>query len=157
MCQSSAILRMLAIRTGYYSDDPMTCWAIDSLVDFAEDMQGPHVYMYGPLLEQKPLDETRTDKWFSDFWNKTIPVYEKRLAGHGKKFLAGTDRPTMADFKAFGTIIMNLDSNQGNILPQHIRDRLKQTMQASPAYNRWVQCMEQECANYIRSRTPTPF
>lgn len=157
MCQSSAILRMLGIRNGYYSDDPMTCWAIDSLVDFAEDMQVKHVYMYGPLLSNQPLDESRTDQWMSDFWNKTIPIYEKRLSGHGKKFLAGTDRPTIADFKAFGTIIMNLDSNQGNVLPQHIRDRVKQCMQASPCYYRWVQCMEQECATYIRDRAPTPF
>ena len=149
MCQSSAILRMLAIRTGYYSDDPLTCWAIDSLVDFAEDMQAAHLLMYAPLLGGAPLDETKTDDWFAKFWNKCIPIYEKRLAGHGKKFLAGTDRPTMADFKAFGTVIMNLDSNQGNVLPQHIRDRVKQTMQASPGYYRWVQHMEQECATYI--------
>ena len=148
---------MLAIRTGYYSEDPMTCWAIDSLVDFAEDMQGPHVYMYGPLLGGQPLDESRTNDWFTKFWNKTIPTYEKRLSDHRKKFLAGTDRPTMADFKAFGTIIMNLDSNQGCVLPQNIRDRLKQTMQASPCYWRWVQTMEQECANYIQTRQPTPF
>jgi len=26
MCQSSAIIRMLGIRLGYYHDDPMTCW-----------------------------------------------------------------------------------------------------------------------------------
>ena len=26
MCQSSAILRMLGIRHGYYSEDPMICW-----------------------------------------------------------------------------------------------------------------------------------
>ena len=101
MCQSSAILRMMAIRTGYYSDDPMTCWAIDSLVDFAEDMQGKHGYIYDPLLAQQPFDESRADQWFETFWNKVIPVYEKRMAGHGRKFLAGTDRPTMADFKAF--------------------------------------------------------
>ena len=50
MCQSSAILRMLGIRNGYYSQDPMTCWAIDSLVDFAEDMQAKHLMMYAPLL-----------------------------------------------------------------------------------------------------------
>ena len=37
MCQSSAILRMLGIRHGYYSDDYLTCWRIDSLVDFMED------------------------------------------------------------------------------------------------------------------------
>ena len=112
-------------------------------------MTGAHVYMYSPLLGGAPLDESRTEDWFTKFWNKCIPIYEKRLAGHGKKFLAGTDRPTMADFKAFGCVIMNLDSNQGSVLPQHLRDRLLQTMQASPGYWRWVQCMQQECANYI--------
>ena len=138
MCQSSAILRMLAIRTGYYSEDPMTCWAIDSLVDFAEDMQGAHVYLYAPLLGGAPLDPSRADDWFTKFWDKSIGVYEKRLAGHGKKFLAGTDRPTMADFKAFGCVIMNLDSNQGCVLPEDIRNRLKSKIQASPHYARWV-------------------
>ena len=103
------------------------------------------------------MDESRTDAWFEGFWNKAIPVFEKRLSGHGKKFLAGTDRPTMADFKAFAQVIMNIDSNQGNVLPQHIRDRLRQTMTASPCYWRWVQCMEQECATYIQNRVPTPF
>ena len=39
MCQSSAILRMLGIRLGYYSDDPMICFAIDSIVDFMEGLQ----------------------------------------------------------------------------------------------------------------------
>ena len=38
MCQSSAILRMLGLRYGYYSNDSMTAWAIDSLVDFMEDL-----------------------------------------------------------------------------------------------------------------------
>ena len=37
MCQSSAILRMLGIRLGYYTEHPMTAWCIDSLVDFMED------------------------------------------------------------------------------------------------------------------------
>ena len=38
VCQSSAILRMLGIRCGYYSEDPMICWAIDSLIDFHEGL-----------------------------------------------------------------------------------------------------------------------
>ena len=40
ICQSSAILRMLGIRLGYYSKDPNTMWAIDSLIDFMEDNYG---------------------------------------------------------------------------------------------------------------------
>ena len=158
MCQSSAILRMLGIRHGYYSDDPMTCWAIDSIVDFMEDKQGAHVAIYSPLLASQPFDPSKADAWFSDFWDKVIPVLEKRLSGHGKKFIAGTDRPTIADFKAFQTVIMNLDSNSGCVLPQDIRDRLRNCMSASPCYYRWVQCMEQELSAYINGgRPPTPF
>ena len=38
LVQSNAILRMLAIRTGYYHDDPLICWSIDSLMDYIEDI-----------------------------------------------------------------------------------------------------------------------
>ena len=101
MCQSSAILRMLGVRHGYYSEDPMTCWAIDSLVDYMEDMQGPHTSIYAPMLGGAQFDESMAPAWFEKFWDKIIPVLEARLSGHGKKFLAGTERPTIADFKAF--------------------------------------------------------
>ena len=47
MCQSSAILRALGIRLGYYSEDPMTCWQIDSILDFLE---GNHMKWASPLL-----------------------------------------------------------------------------------------------------------
>jgi glutathione S-transferase len=113
MCQSSAIMRMLGIRCGYYSEDPMTAWCIDSIVDFCEDKQGAHTALYAPMLGNNPIDEGMADKWFADFWDKVIPVLETRLSGHGKKFIAGTDRPTIADFKAFQTVFMNLESNRG--------------------------------------------
>ena len=38
MYQSNAILRMLAIRTGYYTTDPMVAYKIDSMCDFIEDV-----------------------------------------------------------------------------------------------------------------------
>ena len=102
MVQSSAILRMLGVRHGYYSDDPMTAWKIDSLVDFMEDKQGPHAALYLPLFGgATAIDPAHVDPWFANFWDKVIPVLEARLSEHGKKFLAGTDRPTIADFKAF--------------------------------------------------------
>ena len=102
MVQSSAILRMLGVRHGYYADDPMTAWKIDSLVDFMEDKQGPHAALYLPLFGgATAIDPAHVDPWFANFWDKVIPVLEARLAEHGKKFLAGTDRPTIADFKAF--------------------------------------------------------
>jgi glutathione S-transferase len=41
--QSNAILRMLAIKYGYYSQDYLKCWQIDSAVDFISDI----VHIYG--------------------------------------------------------------------------------------------------------------
>ena len=158
MCQSSAIMRMLGIRLGYYSDDPMTAWCIDSIVDFCEDYTGKHVVPYSPLLGGQPFGEDALPAWYDGFWGKVIPVINKRLEGHGRKFIAGTDRPTIADFKAFQTVIVNLDSNSACILPAHARQKLKEMFAAAPSYNRWVQSMEQEMASYISSgRVPTPF
>ena len=38
ICTTGGILRVLAIRLGYYTDDPMIAYNIDSLVDFAGDL-----------------------------------------------------------------------------------------------------------------------
>ena len=79
MCQSSAILRMLGIRLGYYSEDPMTAWAIDSLVDFAEDHQGKFVGFVFPAVMGGQLDLSKAEEWIESSYGKVIPIYEKRL------------------------------------------------------------------------------
>ena len=42
VCQAGAILRVLAIRLGYYSEDPMIAYNVDSLVDYAGDLHSKH-------------------------------------------------------------------------------------------------------------------
>ena len=37
VCTSNGVLRALGVRLGYYSEDPKTVYAIDSMVDFGED------------------------------------------------------------------------------------------------------------------------
>ena len=49
--QSNSILRMLAIRTGYYHEDPLICWNIDSLMDYYEDMVPKKQKYLGPVLQ----------------------------------------------------------------------------------------------------------
>ena len=41
---------------------------------------------------------------FLQFWEKQSKVVEERLSSHDKPFVAGTDRPTIADFKLFAQI-----------------------------------------------------
>ena len=98
-CQGNSILRVLGIRLGYYSEDAETCYNIDSLMDFAEDLQ-PSIGQYlFPVQFGRPHGDRQRflDGWF----RKHMKVCGDRLASHGKPFLAGTDRPTIADFKMF--------------------------------------------------------
>ena len=153
MCQSSAVLRMLGIRLGYYSEDPMTCWAIDSIVDFVEDLQPKYVGYVFAGLEGGCSDDASA--WFADYWDKVIPVIEKRLAGHGKPFIGGTSRPTIADFKAFQTCISAVgEHNPACIVPQGVQDQLKAKWAASPHYNRWVSAMRSELSSYLANVRP---
>lgn len=104
MCQSSAILRMLGIRFGYYTDDPMVAYKIDSIVDFAEDLFGKCNGWLLPAVLGGEIDMSKEDEWFDNYWKKLLPVLEARLSEHSKKFIAGTDRPTIADFKCFANV-----------------------------------------------------
>ena len=126
MCipQSSTILRGLGIRLGYYSNDSETCWNIDSLVDFCEDMMGAIPAYTAPLLSGGVPNEAIADQWVNKSWRKMVTVLEGRLAGHGKPFLAGTDRPTIADFKAFQHVTNYLKGN-GCATPQPTVSRVE--------------------------------
>ena len=157
VCQSSAILRMLGIRLGYYSEDAMTIWAIDSLVDFAEDNQGKFGTWVLPTTQGAQIDMSKEAEWLAGGYGKVIPIYEKRLAAHGKRFLAGTDRPTIADFKAFQHNIGFSDVNPATPIPRETLDKINNMIAASPAYARWVDAMKQELANYLPTRPPRPL
>ena len=81
--QSSSILRQLGMRLGYYHEDPMVCWKIDSIIDYMEDKQGAHVAIYAPLLGGAAFDESMAGEWFTKFWDVVIPVLDARLVERG--------------------------------------------------------------------------
>ena len=82
------------------------------------------------------LDEAGAAGWFADYWDKLIPVIEARLAAHGKPFVGGTDRPTIADFKAIQTVIgSNPDFNPACIVPTAIGEQLAAKQAASTLYH----------------------
>jgi hypothetical protein len=148
---------MLGIRLGYYSEDPMTCWAIDSIVDFCEDLQPKFASWLLPVTQGGAVDPAGAKKWLSDYWGKLIPIVEGRLAGHGKKFIAGTDRPTIADFKTFQILIGVHDSNPASIMPASVKAKFNAKVQASPAFSRWIDTMVAELSSYLAQRPPRPL
>ena len=93
---------MLAIRLGYYSFDYNICWAIDSLMDFNEDIYPKFISYIQNLMENgEILEDKLGKKWVKHFWMPQINFIEKRLRSHMKHFVAGTSKPTCADFKCF--------------------------------------------------------
>ena len=93
----------------------------------------------------------------ADYWDKIIPVVEARLAGHGKKFIAGTDRPTIADFKCFQNVIHALPSNSACVVPANVQAQLEAKFTASAHFGRWVEAMKVELASYISTRPARPL
>jgi len=88
--QSSSILRQLGMRLGYYHEDPLKCWAIDSLIDYVEDLHTKFAEYILPVMEGDGLTDKDGQIWLDEYWNRLIPVLENRLAEHGQSFVAGT-------------------------------------------------------------------
>ena len=61
-----------------------------------------------PVLSGGTATQAGGAIWFAEYWDRIIPVIEARLAEHGEKFIAGTSRPTIADFKVFHSQIATL-------------------------------------------------
>ena len=98
MGQCNAILTYLGRKLGYYSDDAIVQYNIDALLDFHEDIIEkygkyilPKVFMGGELGD--------LEMFLNGFWDNHLRIIEGRLAKSGKPFVAGTDAPTIADFK----------------------------------------------------------
>ena len=134
-------MRMLGIRLGYYTEDPIQAWRIDSLLDFAEGKQMDFVKYLFPALKGKPFDEATVDPWIENTFAVVLPVYEKRLEEHGKRFLAG-DMITIVDFKAFQHWIICTDINPASKLPQVAFDKINALVAKFPNTQRWVNTMK---------------
>ena len=85
-----------------------------------------------------------------------IDVLENRMVNHGKPFLAGTDRPTIADFKAFQFVTNGLIGN-GCATDAATKQRVMSKIDDSPCYKRWVEAMTGELSGYLRDRPARPM
>ena len=82
-----------------------------------------------------------------------MPVIERRMAEHGKPFIAGTDRPTIADFKAFATVSVALpECNSACAVPANVQTQLAAKIASHTNYARWVETMKTELSAYCQSR-----
>ena len=157
ICQSNAIMRFLAIRHGYYSEDPEICFNIDSLMDFTEDIMSLFGNYYHPMLAQQG-PPTEHEK-FLQFWDKHIQVISARLQASGKPYAAGTDKPTCADFKLFAPLMTGLKemNPQACGTPDEIHDQVVAKIEAAPLYKAWIERMKETNSAYLAARQPVPL
>ena len=88
--------------------------------------------------------------WLTNFWDRHIQVLEDRLFVHGQKFLIGTERPTIADFKLFAPVSLVTTINPATAIPRDILEQVMSKIEANPYYFRWVEMMTKELAAYIK-------
>ena len=84
-------------------------------------------------------------------------VLDSRLEGHGKKFIAGTDKPTIADFVVtshyFGLIYNDYGAVSGD-LKLKVMKVISQTVNLQ----RYLETtMAQELADFLDKRPKYPF
>ena len=147
--ETNAILRMLGARHGYYSTDPKTMWEIDVCMEKVEQVFehagiGQHSHYCIANISQAagqgdgPTEE-QTTACFSMYEN-LCTWGEAQLSRHGKLFLAGTDEPTIADFRY---IVQFCDSvyNDGpnSQLGEEMQNRVKALVAERPALKTWVE------------------
>ena len=92
------------------------------------------------------------------FWDKQIAVVQGRLQASGKPFAAGTDRPTIADFKLFAQPSFGLpDCNPACVIPEATQEQTQAKIDAAPLYKAWIARMKTELSSYLAVRKPSPF
>ena len=152
MCQSKAAARAVAIKLGYYSSDPNTIHAIDAILDFNQENHSDILgYAFAP--ERTPEGN---QKWL-DGWQKKGDILEARLVGHGKQFVAGTDKPTLADFSVAGSY-WGQYYNEQSVWKGELHDGLAKIIETHPNLKRYLETtMKKELANYEAKREVYPF
>ena len=152
MVQSRAAARAVAIKFGYYSSDVKTIHAIDAILDFNQETNEPiWAYVFNPNK-----DEEGNKKW-EEAWAKKHKILEARLAGHGKSFIAGTDKPTLADFSVAGMYLTTVYSSSW-MANGPLCDVVKQQLEGCPNLKRYLEnTLMTEFAKYLAERPACPF
>ena len=77
---------------------------------------------------------------------------------HGKPFVAGTDRPTIADFKLFAQVSYGFpDTAQACMIPADVQGQVQAIIDAAPKYKAWIGRMKQEQAAWLAKRPAIPM
>ena len=131
-------------------------WAIDSIQDHVQGFVGS---INGLALVPPDQRTPEGDAAWVEEWKKLGGVAEKRLAAHGKKYIAGTDKMTLADFNVcapFFAMVYNDGAFCAGPLVEQVKSALQNDM---PHLKRYLETtMKNELqAKYLNKRPSRPF
>ena len=150
--QSQAILRLLGKRYGYYPENPIAAWQVDSTLDANADITNAS-YKY--LLEN---DEEKKKAAQENFVKNVFPqfaaILEKRIAANSSKHHLVGESLTIADF-AIGAQFYSIVLNEAS--PAH--KELTEILNQHPTLKDYIHHLgSHHFKEYLASRpTPRPF
>lgn len=118
--QSFAILRFLGMKYGYYPQDPLEAWRVDSTLDAINDLLAA---FYKAAFA--PVDEEEKKKLMQVFYDgaydKFLGFMNKRIEQNSSHNYIVGDKITIADFAlaavAYATFLNDKNPNKGDMLP----------------------------------------
>merc|ERR1712048_999941 len=144
--ETNAILRMLGAKHGFYSTEPDTWGEIDICLEKAEQ-----IFKHGGFAQHSAYcfankrkanggdgpSQDVSDTCFA-MYEAFVNFVDAQLARHGTPFLAGTDKPTVADFRIMPQFCDSI-YNEKSVLGEEMQSRVKALIDPKPAAKKWAE------------------
>ena len=146
--QSKAIMRYLGKQHGYYQGSEREMYEIDYICDNHNDLMDAKCF--GCFLPNQMNAEQI--KECCDNIDKTLCLFETKMKAHGKTYIAGGDKVTIADFLVFA-FVSSTALNKGVIHPS-AGEQVRTSIDAKPCLKAWSCHMEEMFKEYLDARKP---
>ena len=144
--ESKAILRFLGAQHGYYPNDINEAWLSDAVVDYLQDFLAG---LY-PIQMNKKFDEAGQAE-YTKFMTTLVEYLNKILLKHGKKYIAGTDSLTIADFMV-ASIVFSHVHNDSIVGGATFTDIGKAIVAKNEAFAVYVERLRTDLSDYLATR-----
>ena len=149
LCQTWSILRYLGKLHGYYPEDPVQAWKVDSTLDAVED----YLQQYFKMIFEKDEEKKEVLKaaWLK-FAGQWLHVIEKRLEQNESQHYVVGSKMTIADF-ALACVAFNLILNEAN---PNFEDT-KPHMEKFPILVAYAAHLKEDLKEHLEKRAVRPY
>lgn len=149
--QSTAILRLLGNKYGYYPQEPMRAWRIDSTLDCIGDLLNAYYKAaFAPVSEEEKKELFKA--FYEGAFTKWVAVINKRVSENtNHKYIVG-ETLTIADF-SLAAIAYSTFYNDAN--PS--KDVQAEIVAKYPVAEAYFKGLGEILKEHLSTRTPSPW